>query len=399
MAASNAAQLNNTLPEATEYRLSSISFYGKPNSKGFSAFSLPGGKALPRAFTEILSYIWTHNKNYTHGNKKPKLRKSVIARKCGLSKTTVSNVLKELTDLNLIKEIEKDVYIIIPKVNDKHYIVLDNYLRNKKFKINEQLKRLPPTAPHVLGLIKAFYLQKDKDGNYINYDFENRKPINYFTSSDNGIAAQLNLPQSTVSDAIMPLLKAGLVNRNKRIKYLDDKGNAQYYIVQERNVPGNTASLFTIPYEVLTVERRSTRTASEVQFVENLEELEISEAEIQNTYATLREQAETKYKNVKAILDTDEEFKAAKKGLITATEQHFTSSNVTSANSTFSDELTTALHRYYERLSELGLSENDFEIPYNCKLCNDTGQNINTGQRCKCRTSVKAIILNRIFKA
>lgn len=399
MAAQATEQLNKTLTEATEFRLCSLSFYGKTQNGSFSPFTLPNGNALPRSYTEVLSLIWTCNKNFATGNNKPKLRKCVIARKCGLTKSTVNRVIKSLIELKLIEETEKDVYKIIPKVDGEHYIVLDNYLRHKKFNLNETFKRLPPSASHVFAKIKAFYLEKDEEGNYKNYDFRDRKPINYFTSSDAGLAGQLNLPQSTVADAIPLLIKADLVHRNKRIKFYDENGNAQYYIVQERDVPGNTLSWFTIPYEVLTVERRSTRTASEVQFNENLEELEISEDVIEQTYTELREQAEEKYKTIKTIIESDEELQAAKKELIATTEREFTAHTKQSTSSMFFDKLTTAQRRYYGRLAALGLSEDDFEPPYNCKLCNDTGQNLNTGQRCTCRPSIKRIILNRIFKA
>lgn len=391
MAAMTAEQLNNVLPDTTEFTLCYLSFCGKRKNDKYNPFTQYNGKALPRACVKILSLIDTETRAF---GKDTKITKMHFAKKLGLSRQTVSDSLKRLTTDNLIEETEKDVYKIIPRVNRERYVVLDNYLHTTKFNIQGKLKKLLQTAVIVLSDIKSFYLMTDENGAYINYDFASRKPINYFCASEKSFETRLNLPPSTVGYAILELLRAGLLFRNKRLRYKDDKDKVKYKIVDLKDVPGNTTSIFTIPYEVLAVKQGAAQNITEIEFNANLEEREISETEIEATYAELREQAQEKFNNVKAILNSDEEFKAARNELNAAIVQH-----VTAPNNDSTDNLAAAQRRYFSRLATLGISEDEFEPQYNCKKCNDTGKNLDTGQRCTCRSIIKQMIINRVFKA
>ena len=66
---------------------------------------------------------------------------------------------------------------------------------------------------------------------------------------------------------------------------------------------------------------------------------------------------------------------------------------------TCSADIDRVVPRYVARLDLLGIKEKDFEPQYNCLLCADTGQNLDTGQRCLCRARVKQMIIDSKFKA
>ena len=137
---------------------------------------------------------------------------------------------------------------------------------------------------------------KDENGEYINYDFKNRKPKNYFYSSEQGLATLLNLPKSTIAYNIPLLLKLKLLYRNKRLKYKNEAGKSVYKIVQF--IPGNTQSIFVVPYEVLAVELRSTYEPQKIDFIENADEIEITDEALEKVYAELRAEADAPIRRV-----------------------------------------------------------------------------------------------------
>lgn len=388
-------KLNTEFPEATEFSLCPVKFLGKSKDGKHNPFTQKNGKPLARAKIKILSYIWTVRKNFgTH----VKLSVADIARACGLTWITAKENLTQLQLLdNLITDTGKQ-YKIIPKVNGGNYFTVENYLLTKKFDIDGTRRKLPASAVLILDRLKSFYLETDKNGEYINYNFKNRKPKNYFYSSEQGLATLLNLPKSTVSYNVPLLIKLGLLYRNKRIKYKDKNGKSVYKIIQERAVPGNTQSIFVVPYEVLAVELRSTYEPQKVDFIENIDEIEITDEALEKVYAELRAEAETKTAAARELAFNDEELTAAKAELDEAICTAFTvqenGENVQEAK----EYWNTAQARYLKRLAELGITEEEIsEPPYLCRSCSDTG-NTNTGQRCRCRSRVKELIISRMFK-
>lgn len=389
MAATATKQLNISFPEATEYTLCSLSFLGKRKYKNeYNPFTEPDGSALPRNLIKILSCVWTITKNF---GKNARITKAHIRKKCGLSKGGVYSGINKLIELNLIEETKPCVYKIIPKVNASNYFVLDNYLHFKEFNISGKFKKLTSSAVMVLEHIKSFYLWNEEDPEtgkliYINYDFRDRKPINYFNGSEEILAKQLNLPKSTVADAINELIHAKVLYRNKRLRYKDENDNVKYAIVNKRGVTGNTSSLFVVPYEVLAVKQTSTYQPQEVVFDYDIAktEVKVTEAEIEEIYAAIRAEAEEKAQKVRELVNADKEFCEAKGEVMNAT-------SIT--------ELEIATPKYLRRLSELGISEDDLNPKYQCSLCNDTGQNLDTGQRCLCRERVIKTIIQSKFKA
>lgn len=394
MTTTTTAKLNIELPEATEFSLCPLQFLGKRKKNKFNPFATSDGKPLARAKVKILSYIWTTQKNFgTH----VELTKTDIARACGLSWSVVNESVKQLAAENLIS-VTNNVYKIIPKVDGSDYFLIENYLLKKKFNVNGKFKKLPSTAVLILNRIKAFYLMQDKDGNYINYDFKNRKPINLFYSSEQGLATLLNLSSSTVSDAVHPLLRLKLLYRNKQLRYVDDNGKPYYKIVQIKGVTGNTRSIFTVPYEILAVEQRSTYKPRKIDLIEDSDEIEITEEAIEKVYAELRSSAEDRYARARELASNDEEFIAAKAELENAMGATFAALE-NGDNVQESKKLWNAAQvRYFKRLAELGISEKELAGPqYLCRRCSDTGFT-DTGQRCRCRANVKQLIISRIFK-
>lgn len=380
------AKFNMTIPEATEFTRCPLAFYGKHKDGEFNPFTRSNGKALPRADQKVLSLIWTENTDY---GKDTKITKAHIARKCGLSKGAVTHSVKRLKALNLIEEPEDNVYRIIPKVSGKRYIVFENYLHKAKIDFAGKLKKLTQTAVAILERIISFYKEFTFDPEtgekiYTHYDFKNQKVIEYFQGSEESIAKYMNLPKSTVSYAILELLRAKLLHRNKRLRYKDENDNVVYKTIQTKSITGNTLSLFTVPYELLVVEQKSTYKAQEIEFIDDIEEIEVSEAEIKAKYAEMRAAAEENAKAAQNKALSDSEFRELRAELTQAT---------------CSADVDRVIPRYIARLDLLGISEKDFEPQYNCTLCADTGQNLDTGQPCLCRTRVKQMIIDNKFKA
>lgn len=394
MADTKTEKLNIEFPEATEFSLCPVQFLGKRKGNEFNPFTNADGSPLARAKTKLLSRIWTEQKNFG----KAKISKVRFSKKCGIAYSVVIDSLKQLVDAGLITETSEDTYKIVPKVNGKSYFVLEDYLHTKKFNIDGKFKTLGSTSVMLLDRVKSFYLEKDEDGNYINYDFKNREPINYFYSSEKGFATLLGLPKSTVSYAILPLLKLGLMHRNKRLRYKDENDNTRYKIVQIKSVTGNATSIFTVPYEVLAVEQRSTYTPQKVDFIENIDEIEITEEAIEKAYAELRQEAEQKTAAARELAFQDEEFITAQAELDEAMNATFAALDNGEHVQEAKELWDSAQARYIKRLAELGISEEELSEPqYICRKCGDTGFT-DTGQRCRCRANVKQLIISRIFK-
>lgn len=396
MAATETAKLNITFPEATEFTLCPVQFLGKSKGGKFNPFADKFGKPLSRAKIKMLSLIWTTQKNF---GRNAKISKKRFEKKCGISYSAVLDSLTQLKLLDkLITETSKDCYKIIPKVDGGNYFTLENYLHTKKFDIDGKRTKLPASAIIILDKLKSFYLETDENGEYINYDFKSRKPKNCFYSSEQGLATLLNLPKSTVSYVVPKLIRAHLLYRHKRLKYKDGNDNTRYKTVQTREATGNTSSIFVVPYEVLAVAQRSTYTPQAVDFIENVDEIEVTEEAITKVYAELQAEAETKHAKVRELAFNDEEFKEAKTELDEAINATFAAlengENVQEAKEFWS----AAQARYYKRLAELGISEEELSAPpYLCRRCQDTGFT-DTGQHCRCRSRVKELIISRIFK-
>ena len=393
---SAAAQLNNSFPETTEFLELPVQMLGKRTDKKGRLRPNPfldrQGNTLPRAMQKTLSLIYTYTKRYGNDVKMPK---ALFARKLKMSRTTVTKCLLELQILKLISNNAKDEYTIIPQIEHNDYIIIENYLHKKSFSINDTIKRLSPTAVIVFERIVRHWREiayKTEEENKDKPEQERRKAVEkalragQFTASEQSLATYLNLPKSTISYALPQIIKAGLLYRNKRLRYIDDNGNVYYKIVQIKGVPGNTSSIFTINLDVLKLSLQSEREAhEEIKVDPQLEEVEITEEEIESTYAELREEAESKAKAARKIAFDDAEFCQIKEEI----------NHVSSVR-----EMDSISKRYINRLSELGLTEAQLNPQYNCYYCNDTGTEWNTGQRCRwCRYKVKKLILSRKFQA
>lgn len=391
-----AVQLNNSFPEATEYLELPIQMLGKNCDKNgrrrYNPFCDKQGKPLARGIQKVLSMIYTYNKRYGTDVKLPK---AFFSRKLKMSRTTVAKCLLEAQNLKLIKLTGKDQYSIIPEIEHNDYIIIENYLHNKQFSINDKIKRLSATAVIVYERIVRHWREivyKTEQENKDKPEEERRSAVDkalragQFYASEKSLATYLNLPESTISYALPQILKAGLLYRNKRLRYLDENGNVFYKIVQIKGVPGNTASIFTINLNVLKLSLKSEREVYEELTVDpRLSEVEITEPEIEEVYAELREEAEQKANAARATALADTEFCELRDEL----------NQINSSN-----EIDSIAQRYLNRLSDLGLTEAELNPQYHCAYCNDTGTDWNTGQRCRwCRYKVKQIVLTRKLQA
>lgn len=396
MRSATAAQLNNDFPDATEFLEMPVQLLGRYTDKNkkprYNPFHDKNFKPLARGKIKILSLIYTYKKRYGEDVKLPIV---LFARKLKMSRTTVKKCLIELQTDKLITNDAKDKYSIIPHIEDDDYIILENYLHKKQFSINDKIKRLSATAVIVFERIVRHWREiayKTEQENKDKPDEERRKAVEkalragQFYASEKSLATYLNLPESTISYALPQIIKAELLYRNKRLRYIDDNGNVYYKIVQIKGVPGNTSSIFTINLDVLKLALKSEREAySEIKVDTQLQETEISEQEIEEAYAALREEAEHKADIARSIAFADAEFNEIREEINNVTTVH---------------QMDLVSQRYLRRLTELGISEAELNPKYNCAYCNDTGQEWNTGQKCRwCRYKVKQLILSRKIKA
>lgn len=146
------------------------------------------------------------------------------------------------------------------------------------------------------------------------------------------------------------------------------------------------------------MELRSTYEPQKVDFIYNSDEIEITEEAIEKVYAELHAEAEARTAAARELAFNDEEFTAAKSELDEAISETFTAQE-NGENVQEAQELwNIAQARYLKRLAELGISEAEISEPqYLCRRCRDTGYT-DTGQRCRCRTRVKELIISRMFK-
>lgn len=396
MRSATAAQLNNDFPDATEFLEMPVQLLGRYTDKNkkprYNPFHDKNFKPLARGKIKILSLIYTYKKRYGENVKLPVV---LFARKLKMSRTTVKKSLIDLQTEKLIRNDAKDEYSIIPSIEDNDYIILENYLHNKQFSINDKIKRLSATAVIVFERIVRHWREiaykteqenKDKPEDERQKAVEKALRAGQFYASEKSLAKYLNLPESTVSYALPQIIKAGLIYRNKRLRYIDDNGNVYYKVVQIKGVPGNTSSIFTINLDVLKLALKSEREAyAEIKVDTQLQETEISDQEIEATYTELREEAERKADVARSIACADAEFNELREEI----------DHVTSAQ-----QMDSIAQRYLRRLSELGITESELNPQYNCAYCNDTGIEWNTGQKCRwCRYKVKQLILSRKIKA
>lgn len=401
MPESAALQLNTSFPAITEHIEFPVQFLGKRTDKNgkyrYNPFCDAEGKPLARGMLKALSLIHTYNKRFGSDVHIPK---STFSRKLKMSPTTVRKALSDLEMLNIIKLTAKDTYKILPKIEDNDYIIIENYLHKKQFYIKGKVKRLSPTAVIVFERILRYWREikykAEKDGKN-EKEIEKLLKEGQFYASEKSLATYLNLPKSTISYAVPQILKAGLMYRNKRLRYIDENGNVHFKVVQIKDVTGNAPSIFTINPEVLKIALQSERKEyEEIKVDPYLEEVEITETEIQQVYTELRTEAESNAKRATDKALSDPEFVEIREEMFNSGISTDYSGEERAAWWQHWDNLSK---RYLNRLSELGISEQDFQPQYNCFRCGDTGTDSNTGQRCRCRIRIKQLIFNRKFEA
>lgn len=186
-------QLNN-IPETSVYIEFPLAFTGKKRKGKATVFS---GLSLSVQF--ILAYIHTMNNIY----KEPaKLTYEHFIELYGMSRETVCAGLKLLIKLGIIERVKQSRYKIIAKYNRKNYVEIDVYWLKREWEINGKKKRLARSRFLNLALLKRSVTNPKTDG--------------VFISSQERIGKAVNLPRTTVGDALRELTAASLINSEKQ---------------------------------------------------------------------------------------------------------------------------------------------------------------------------------------
>lgn len=224
------------LPETSTYIEFPIAFTGKPKNGKATVFT-----GLLLSCQTILAIIHTMNKAF----RKPAfLPYEYFVQEFGMSKETVSNAFKVLTERGIIERVKRSYYKIIVSYNKSNHVEIDSYMFKYEWNVGGKQKRLTYSRLISLALLKR--------GN------ENPKTGGVFISSQARIATALNIPKSTAGDSIRELIAADLTRAEK----VD--GNEQ----RRRG-----CSLFTIHPEILAVKHPSRLNSDNYKQEYNADEL------------------------------------------------------------------------------------------------------------------------------
>lgn len=203
------ATIKFNLPETTTYIIMPIAFTGK--DKRF--------KGLTNAYQFLLAEIYTANKAV----KAPaKLTFAHFVQKFGMSKETVSDGLRKLEELEIIKRLGNSRYRILLKFNTKDYIIIDDYLHKKLWNVGNVQKRLARSRIKTLAFLERSCSNPKTDG--------------VFISSQARIGVALNLPRTTAGDCVRELSAISLITlqqANAHAKEAYKRGLTRFNVAPE----------------------------------------------------------------------------------------------------------------------------------------------------------------------
>lgn len=393
-------------PKTTSYSFLFTEWTGKKKNGQVinPAFKFEDRKRLTSSMLLMLADI----REGSFGHDRPKLMKhKYFCNKFHLCKKTVQKNLDVLEKLGLIETCGRSRYKVVPENLSNGYILIEDYFFGEEWAIGDISKRLTYTSIIVLEYICSMYLfYKKKD-----------KP---FVRSFTKLAAGLNFAPSTISDTIKELDAAGLIKRYKATPvagYTDNIEDTDYIIDYSIEGVGDGYSLTAfVPDAKLLMFRQQLEEDAAAKALaaasaptsvpeEPSEPKQWPQKEKKQRLRKLsqnkrrlyigqvfkfinedRQNAEWKAEYTLQCLEEDAEYARINKELrpfghdIAFAEIEGDIEKLQRLQAR-SQELQSALKR---RRQELGISDADIKPQYRCRICNDTGEEPNTGHYCKC---------------
>ena len=282
--------------------------------------------------------------------------KSFVER-TGKSRATVGRALKSAREKELITHSQEKGYVFNLEKADG-FLRCPEFIYQEEFKIKKQIRKLLSNECRVYSYI---FTKCDNR--------KNKKKV--CMASEAVIAEELGVCEKTVHKAIWILIRAKLIYRPKK-----DKG-----------INGYKLSKFTLNTKLL-------RNHGVVINVDHDEEkpvppaptapVELTREAIELYYCEKRQRAEEIADNNRRRAMQNDDYKTAHSYVVSLVFE--------CAKAEEGSDNAKKLQQCYNRavadrlviLKELGLSEEDLIPQYECKLCNDTGFYLDTGQVCKC---------------
>lgn len=358
------------------------------------AFSSDTEKKLLPSQLAMLSEINTGFFGYP---KPKKMTYKYFRRKLGLSKETIGKNLKDLIRRNIIEVCSRSRYRLKTEIFKTNYIIIDDFLYIKDWKIKEKIRRLTFNQIFVLEYIISMHKYCEEKLN------------KYFIASQNKIAKGLNLAPTTVCDSLKVLMDAGLITRHKATPkdgYGDSLSETEFSVDSgiEGEGDGYSLSAYIPNKQLLKIEHPNSQTSKKEIDVQTKPESQ--DKNIKFDFKTI-----TKPRHRDLINMADLYFEKLHNAAIDAAlaaekkaknDEIYNNLKAAQLNNSLkqasllkseqtSEELIIEQAKIEldikNRLKELNIgqySSPKFRPIYKCNNCEDTGKTLDTGQPCKC---------------
>ncbi len=318
------------------------------------------GKNLTRVENIIFSAI----SSFSGEDARCKLSYSGFSERYNVSRASVARTIRKGKAAGLIEQDKSNracaSYRMAENDMTGGYIITEDYLYHVLFSVCGQARKLTRATVDVLSLIKTHCDNKNGDG--------------CFTGSVRSIMTILHLSKRTVQQALKLLLNADLIFRPH--KGINNRSKSEFHI--------NKTFFRKFENAMRKKPAANGKPASEVRTPRFVAEAD-ARADRERFYAQRRSQAEAKVKPFRIALDTDpiyHNLEAQRRPL-----SFLIAKADVAGDAAQSKELTAKeqdlTKRMLQRMKELGISPEDLQPPYRCKLCNDTGTRPD-GFRCTC---------------
>ena len=274
----------------------------------------------------------------------------------GKSRATVGRSLKAVKDKHLVKRDKDKGYVFeIENLTNDTYLRCPQFICTEKFKIRGKERLLLPNECRVYAYIFTHCDNK-----------KNKKKVCVVSIAE--LAAALQLAEKSVYKALWSLIKARLISRSKEDRGVNAYKKSRYTlhtkILRKHGI--NVADVEQKPEEPTQKSTLTTLT------------------QIDNYYSEKRAKAELIAERNRALANKSEAYREAY-GWLNDMTFELAFAEVRGENvEGLKRRIKIAEHERRIALQELGLTEDDLAVQYECKLCNDTGFRIDTGRRCSC---------------
>lgn len=157
------------------------------------------GRRLSSVMLQLVSLIYTKIKAF--GVPIVKVTYDEFMQRFNISRPAVWNALSELRRLGVIKKEGKSLHSIACEYEPEPYLYIDDYLHSERFVVNGKIVKMPHSAKLSYALI--------------NRHEHNNKVKDKFMSSPKRIGKALQRPTSTMCEALLWLVNAGLITCDK----------------------------------------------------------------------------------------------------------------------------------------------------------------------------------------